>query len=139
MKKAVPATGSADRALVDQLAAGLVRAAEEGVRRAADAQAALGRARRAASALPRSHAERLLRIDVLAGVDGAQPDLDVRRRDRQVHDDLDRRVGEQLVDRHALSAELRRRGARAASGSQVGDAADLEDRERSAQPSDRLR
>ena len=84
--------GPADRALVDELAAGLMRAAEEGVGRAADAQ------RRAPSPSAMSvrasavvDAERLFRMDVLAGCERFQADLDVGRRDGEIDDDLDRR------------------------------------------------
>ena len=51
MKPMVPATGAADRALVDEPAGGLVAAAEEGVGRAADPHS-LAAAAAAASARP---------------------------------------------------------------------------------------
>ena len=58
----------ADRAVVDQLARGLVAAAEEGVGRAADAQALLRGEVHHLARLGDVDAERLLGIDVLAGV-----------------------------------------------------------------------
>ena len=65
-------------------------------------------------------------MDVLAGGDRLQADLDVGAGHGQVDDDLDLRIGEQLGDalhRHAElgAARLRRRAV------DVGDGADLED------------
>ena len=81
-------------------------------------------------------AERLLRMDVLAGGDRLQADLDMRLRHGEVEHDLDRRIGEQRVDRTRRHAELRRaRLRRRRIG--VGERVDVEDRETFAPPSDR--
>ena len=67
-------------------------------------------------------------MDVLAGCERLQADLDVRRRDRQVDDDLDRR------DRRAAPRPTSRRSAELGRarlgrlGPDVGDALDVEDR-----------
>ena len=63
------------------------------------------------SRLPSSKrdAERLLGIDVLAGGERLQADLDMRLRHGEVDDDLDRRIGEQRVDARRRQPELRRR------------------------------
>ena len=106
----------------------LVRAAEERVGRAADAQAPRrGRVDQTAR-LGERDAERLFRMDVLAGRDRLQADLDMRLRHREVEDDLDRRVGENRVDRARGKAEfgrarLRRRGidVRQATMSRIGN------------------
>ena len=56
--------------------------------------------------------------------------LDMGRRNGQVDDDIDRRVGEERIDRHGGETECA--GASAGGfGAQVGDTADIEDRERS--------
>ena len=112
MKKAVPAIGLADGAFVDQLARGLVRAAEEGVGRAADPHALGLRRVDQLARLGDGDAERLLRMDVLAGGDGLQADLDMRLRHGQVEDDLDRGIGEQRVDGLRRDAEFRCRAPR---------------------------
>ena len=99
----------ADRALVDELAAGLMRAAKERVRRAADAQALAPCASlQERTRLGGREAERLFRVDVLAGREGLQPDLHMGGRDRQIDDDLDRRIREQRIDRHRAQPELGR-------------------------------
>ena len=87
-----PADRPADQPLVDALARGLVGAAKKRVGRAADAQA-LGFG--GVDKLPRlgdGDAERLLRMDVLAGGDRLEADLDMRLRDGEVENDLDRRI-----------------------------------------------
>ena len=96
-----------------QLAAGLVGAAEEGVRGAAEADALCLRRVDQGFSLGDGDAERLLGMDVLAGGDRPQPDLDVGVRYRQVDDDLDRRIGEQCLDAHRRHAELGGAGAAA--------------------------
>ena len=114
MKKAVPRDRRADRAFVDQLAAGLVRAAEERVGRAADAQAALlappAMSLRASATVD---AERLFGMHVLAGCERLKADLDMGRRHGEVDDDLDRRVGQQFVDAPCRDAELAARASAA--------------------------
>ena len=83
-------------------------------------------------------AERLFGMDVLAGGERLQPDLDMRLRDGEVDDDLDRRIGEQRVDRARGQAEFR--GPRLGRlGIDVGERDDVEDREISSPPSDRRR
>ena len=73
-------------------------------------------------------AERLFRVDVLAGCESLQAHLHVGGRDGEIDDDLDRRVREQLVDRHRPQPELgRARLGRLAPD--VGDALDVKDRE----------
>ena len=99
----------ADRAFVDQLAGGLVAAAEEGVGRAADAQTPCLAPRPAAlRASGEVDAERLLRMHVLAGGDRLQADLDMGERHRQVDDDLDVGVGEQALLRSSLGCRTPR-------------------------------
>ena len=129
----------ADRAVVDQLARGLVAAAEERVGRAADAQASCRRRPRSSLArLGDIDAERLFGMDVLAGGDRPEADLDMRFRHREVEDDLDRGIGEQRLDRARRNAEFRRArlGRR---GVGVGKRDDVEDRKLPAPPSDRRR
>ncbi len=118
----------ADRAGVDELARGLLRAAEEGVRRGADAHALRLRRLDQLLRLGGGDAERLLAVHMLAGRDGAEADLDMGLRHREVDDDLDRGIGEHRVDRHRLEPELG--GARLGRCLvQVGDATHVEDRE----------
>ena len=74
------------------------------------------------------HPERLFAVDVLAGGDRLQADLDMGARDGEVDDDVDARVGEQIVDRFGLDAELGGLLGRDL-GLHVGDAADVEHRE----------
>ena len=97
---------NADGAFVDELAAGLMSAAEKGVGRAADPHAAGGCRLDQLARLGDGDAERLLGMDMLAGGDRLQPDLDMRLRDGQVDDDLDGRVGEKIGDAFGGEAEL---------------------------------
>ena len=102
-----------------------------------------GPAPRAASSSARASAsvdaERLFRMDVLAGRDRLQADLDMRLRHGEVEDDLDRR------DRRAARRPTRAgmpNSARARLGGLgigVGERDDVEDRETSSPPSDRRR
>ena len=65
---------------------------------------------------------------MLARGERLQADLDMRLRHRQVEDDLDRRIGEQLIDWTRGKAELGRarlRGRRIG----VGERDDVEERE----------
>ena len=79
--------------------------AEDGVRRAADAEALRRRQLEHRSCLGGRQGEGLLPVDVLARLEGPERDLGVRGRDGQVEDDVDLGVGQQLVDArrpHAL-------------------------------------
>ena len=103
----------ADGALVDELAAGLQSAAEERVRRGAEAQAS--RPSRLDQPLPvlERDGEGLLVVDPLAGIQRRLGDRGVGIRCGEIENDLDRRVGQQLGDgangRHAvLRGPLRR-------------------------------
>ena len=98
----------ADQPLIDGAARGLVRAAEKRVGRGAEPQASRGRGFDQPARLGDSDAERLFRVDVLAGGDRLEADFDMRVRNREVQDDLDRRIGEQRVDRTRRNAKFRR-------------------------------
>ena len=77
----------ADGAIVDELAGCLVGAAEEGVGRAADAQAlGFGRVDQLLR-FGQADAQRLLRMDVLAGGDRLEADLDMGAGHGEVDDD----------------------------------------------------
>ena len=91
----------ADQPLIDGAARGLVGAAEKGVGRAAEPQALGRRGFDQAARLGDGDAERLFRVDVLAGGDRLEADFNMRVRNREVQDDLDRRIGKQRVDRRA--------------------------------------
>jgi hypothetical protein len=80
-------------------------------------------------ALGKIDAERLFRIGVLAGSERLQANGHMRLRDCQVDDDLDRRIGEQLVDAPGLHVELGRLGLRQLM-IEIGHATDVEDRKR---------
>ena len=125
----------ADRAVVDQLARGLVAAAEERVRRAADAQALGRRKVHHLARLGHVDAERLLRVHMLAGVEHRQADVGVGQRHGQVDHDLDVVALQQLIDPHRRNAEL---GAALLGGgaAHVGDRAAARDRRSAAPPSD---
>ncbi len=119
---------AADQAVVDACARGLVRAAEERVRRAAEPQALRRRRLDQPTRFGDVDAERLFRVDMLAGGDRHQADLDMRLRYREVEDDFDRRIGEERVDRTRRRAELgRARLRRRRIG--VGERDNVEDRE----------
>jgi hypothetical protein len=102
-----------------------VAAAEEGVRRAADTQAfGLGQVHDLAR-LGHAHAQRLLGMDMLAGVENRQAHVGVRQRHGQVDHDLDVVALQQLVDPHCRHAE--RRGLFLGGGAaHVGDRAQFE-------------
>jgi hypothetical protein len=105
------AHGLADPPLVDQLDRGLDRAAEEGVRCAADQHA--GRVGRAQDLPGRLHAgrQRLLAPHVLAGGYGLEARGGMRERRRQIHDQFDLAIAQQLVWRaRPRYAVLRRLG-----------------------------
>src|SRR5687768_4334184 len=84
----------ADLSGIDQLAAGLVRTAEKCVRRGTDPQLLLRCTIDQLLAVLEGDAERLFRIDMLAGVECLQPDRDMGLRNGEVEDDLDPRIGE---------------------------------------------
>ena len=118
----------ADQPVVDGAARGLVGAAEKGVGRRAEPQALGRRGFDQPARLGDRDAERLFRVDVLAGGDRLEADLDMGVRNREVEDDLDRRIGEQRVDRTRRNPELRRaRFRRLRVG--VGERDEIEDRE----------
>ena len=119
---------NAEPPLVDQAAACLVPAAEEGVRRAADAQPLVARPGEQPLSVLEFHAERLLGIDVLAGVEGLKPDFDMSPGNCQVDHHFYLGIGKQGVDTGGRQAEFV--GARLCGlGHQVRDASDVKDRE----------
>ena len=71
-------------------------------------------------------AERLFRMDVLAGIEHGQADVGVGQRHREVDHDLDVVALQQLIDAHRRNAEL---GAAPLGGfaAHVGDGLDVED------------
>jgi hypothetical protein len=76
----------------------LMSAAEKGIGGGADPQVP-GRCRvRQLFALDEIDAERLFRIGVLAGINRLQANRDMRLRNSQVEDDLDRGISKQGVD-----------------------------------------
>ena len=124
-----PADRPADEPVVDTLPRRLMRTAEKSVGRRSEPQAlCAGRV----DELPRlgeRDAERLLGMDMLAGGDGLEADLDMRLGHREVQDDLDRGVGQNGLDRLRGNAEFS--GARLGGGEvQVGERDDVEDRKR---------
>jgi hypothetical protein len=94
------------RALVEQPARALMGAAQEGVGRAADPQAALSGRREQRVRLGEIDRERLLEIDVLAGGERGVSDRSMRPGDREVEHDLDGIAREQRLDGHRCDAEL---------------------------------
>ena len=116
----------ADRAIVDQLARGLVAAAEERVRRAADAEILGRREVHHLARLGYVDAERLFRMHMLAGVEHCQADIGVGQRHREVDHDLDVVALQQLIDAHRRHAEL---GAALLGGfaAHIGHGLDFED------------
>jgi hypothetical protein len=117
----------ADRAVVDQLARGLVAAAEKGVRRAADPQVLLRSDVQHLSRLRDVDAERLFGMDMLAGVEHCEADVSVSQRHREVDHDLDVVALEELVDPHRRQTELGTAALRRIAA-HVGERADIEDR-----------
>ena len=108
----------ADRTLVDQRASGLVGAAEEDVRRAADPQPEPAPPRRRATRLPPSVVASGFSVyTCLPAASARLDDGDVRvRRRRQVQHDVDRRVGDELLDGEHVEAVLLRPAPRCATG-----------------------
>ncbi|ENN84128.1 hypothetical protein RHSP_78414 [Rhizobium freirei PRF 81] len=96
----------ADRAFVNDGAGRLVAAAEEGIGCRADAQALGGSGIRKPLAFGEIDAERLFRVGVFAGFQCLKTDGDMRLRDGQVDDDLDRGIGKQGGDIDRLQAEF---------------------------------
>ena len=88
----------ADPAIVDQFAAGLDPAAEEGIGGAADKHApGLGRGQRAGAVFA-VDGQWFFAVDVLAGFDGGQVDLGVGLGHGQVEHDLDLGIGQQFLN-----------------------------------------
>ena len=116
----------ADGLLVEEVAAGLQPRAQKGVRGAAGTQVLRpgeGGQRRAVLAVGR---QRLLAVDVLAGLEGLAADRGVRGGDRQVDDDLDLRFSQQFLDGISLGKVVLR-GLRPRAGKvQVRAGGDLE-------------
>jgi len=102
--------GDADRAIVDELAAGLQAAAEERIGRATHTQPLFGCQLHRALPVRAGRRERLLGVDMLARVQRGQVDRRVRRRDGQVHDHVDVGGRNQVLDRHGADAVLLRLG-----------------------------
>ena len=96
----------ADRARVEHVAGGLQAAAEEGVRGAAEPDAARGGGVDDRLRVGERRGQRLLGVDVLAGRDRGEADLRVADRRREVDDDVDRRVPEQVVEGQRPEAGL---------------------------------
>ncbi len=103
-------------------------AAEKGVGGAAEPQAFGPRGFDEAARLGHGDAERLFRVDVLAGGDSLEADFNMRVGNGEVQDDLDGRIGKQRLDGARRNAEFRRaRFRRRRIG--VGERDDVEDRE----------
>ena len=96
----------ADAALVQDRPRLLVRAAQERVGRAADLQAfGSGQIAQGSALFQRQH-QRLFGIGVLARLQYPLGDRKMGVRDRQVDDDVDFRVGQQVIDRLRLGIEF---------------------------------
>ena len=99
--------GGADPAVVEQLATGLMAAAEEGVRRAAQQHPGGRGGAHQIFALDALHRQRLLAPHVLAGSDGGARHGVVGGGDGEVDHQLDGSVGEQFLrGQHARNTEL---------------------------------
>ena len=96
----------ADRAVVDQLAAGLQPAAQEGVGRAADAQPFLPRQSQGGGAVRPPRGERLLGVDMFPSGQAPTAHLGVDGRDGQVDHQVNVRIGQQLVHCRGADAVL---------------------------------
>jgi hypothetical protein len=98
----------ADPSVPDRGEPGLEAAAEEGVRGAAQPQAGAGGEVDQVAGVVGGGGQRLLRPDVPAALERGAADRVVRLRHGQVHHQLDRRIGQQLLDgAPAGHAELR--------------------------------
>ena len=95
-KPRAAARDAAQSAAVDQLADVLQAAAEEGVRRAANQQSLLLSKRNQFPALLKRHRQRLLRVDMFARLQGCQIILIMCLRRRQIEDNVNIRVSDQL-------------------------------------------
>ena len=104
----------ADRSRVEHVAGGLEPAAEERVRGAAEPDAARSGGIDHRLRVRERRGQRLLGVHVLAGLDRGEADLRVADRGREVDDDVDRRVREQVVQRQR--AEARGGGERGGAG-----------------------
>ena len=81
-----------DQPLIHGAARGLVGAAEKGVGRRAEPQALGCRSFDQPAGLGDGDAERLFRVHMLAGGDRLEADGDMGLRNREIQDDLDRRI-----------------------------------------------
>ena len=98
----------ADTAGVDCIATGLVRGAEERIRRTADPEAFRGGRLHHRLRRGKARGERLFQIDVLARLDDLQRHRCMRGRDSEVHHDLDIGIGEQRIDCNCVHAVFMR-------------------------------
>src|SRR5215208_6018059 len=101
--------GLSDDPLVHDLAACLEAAAEEGVRGAADPEISLGGHFHYPPPVLQANGERLLGVYMLAGLQSRQGDRGVDDRNRQVEDDLDLFVSQQLLRAACLGHAVRLR------------------------------
>ncbi|MGY2934824.1 hypothetical protein ACVWZ6_004426 [Bradyrhizobium sp. GM6.1] len=97
--------GRADRVIVDQLARGLVPTAQERIGRATDAKILLRGELHHLAGFGDVNAERLLGMNVLAGVQHRQADVGVGEWHSEIDDDLDVVSLEQLINPHRRQPE----------------------------------
>lgn len=95
---------TADQPRIDRAPRRLVRAAEPGIGRATEHKAARLCERDQVTRLAQPMGQRLFIIEMLARFEHPAPDFMVDQRRGQIHDNIDLRVGEQLVDRHGHPA-----------------------------------
>ena len=100
----------ADQAFVEGAPRSLMGAAEKGVGRRAEPQAFGRRGFDQPARLGDGDAKRLFRVNVLAGGDRFQPDVDMGVRHSEIEDDLHGRIGKQRVHRPRRNAKFRRAG-----------------------------
>ena len=118
----------AEAPAVEELPRRLVRAAEEGVGGAADAEAAAVGLGDEGAGLGEGEAEGFLGVDVLSGREDVAADRDVGGGNGEVDHDLDAGVGEERGNAGRRDPELRP-AARGCGRIEVGDRAEVEDRE----------
>src|SRR5690606_39489746 len=94
--------GCTDPAIVNQLAAGLQATAEEGIRGAADQHAFFFGSVEDFLTVFTGERQRLLAVNMLASRNRRQINLCMSRRNGQVDDDFNIRVGQQLIERIGL-------------------------------------
>ena len=95
-----------DYAIIEQFAAGLQRAAQEGVGRAADAQSRFCREIDEQLAVGAFRRQWFFGVDRLTGVQCGHADFGVRGRDGQVENHIDIRIRQQLLDGVRADVEL---------------------------------